>query len=1017
MAYRTPDRAQEQVTGTTTLVLNGGSPLNWRTLAAAGVVDGDYFPGVVTHRTLAQWKSGIWQRSGSTVVLVTLHASSNADADFTFGAGVKDVAVVALGADAQGEVWPEHFGAVGGADDEADDSVAVAAVLALPGVKVRTKPGSIYRVATSTTVTLPDNADFDLKVLDDVAHGFCLKLKGAGEGTPIALAASSTKGDWALSLSSVSGLAVGQWGKLWTNRWFDAGRTQSRFGELCKLTGITGTNAAVEMPIDDSYRLDRIGQFTVAAAGSSYVVGELLLIPGGTATIASTITNVNTTSGALTLSPRPSTLVVGDIAYVSASGGSLPTGFSASTGYYIRTVSVGSVTILYPTLTDAINQTNPVIPSTSGSGTLTLYVPQALRVIDVDGSGGVSLMEWANHPTYSVLPSGTVSLSGGSGSGAQIALTAEQAWFTPLTMASDVKGKIELTGTSPSAEVSGVQYSYLVYADLEHRVAGVTSSTLSISDCTLCTVRTPKAADSSPGNLGYGVSVDDASQDIYIDAPSAHHVRHAFVCSNSSAKAGVPKRISYRAGALTASSPAGDNASYLYTVTNVDTGTGALTVNPVPGSSLTTGHVCAISSSGALPTGFIAGRPYWVHSSGSAYTLHLTYADSLTAANPVVPADTGSGTITITSQPGGDIIKTHAATGSVIIDVESIHATTGTGVTLESPSAVIRIGKLTNPQSRGVSIANYTSRIGRYSVWIGDLSEPVQEGIAYVNGNSPVESISISGNIRRAGYAGVYIEGAAWRPVLKLVLDNLSLSNCNLTHGPGPIWALNTNRLRMTGIDYEAFNASDVGMTLQDCTDFNINGVNAWHPFLSTGAAISLIGTVAGGTLKGLINGVSVVCSSGASLTGVIVDNNSQNVQITAANDFRQCGTTVSLGSGAGNQYGGVVGFSETVVAAPILTHVVTIDLTKGTVFSTTINANITTFTITGAQLGRAAKFRHILTGNGSGFTQAWGASVKWATPPGAPTVTTTNGKKDIIDYETDDGVTWYASVKGQNYS
>lgn len=97
MAYRTPDRAQETVTGTTTLTLAGSPSRNFRTLSAAGIADGDSFPGVVVHRTLDQWKSGVWQRSGSTIVLLELHSSSNGDADFTFGAGAKDVLVAPLG--------------------------------------------------------------------------------------------------------------------------------------------------------------------------------------------------------------------------------------------------------------------------------------------------------------------------------------------------------------------------------------------------------------------------------------------------------------------------------------------------------------------------------------------------------------------------------------------------------------------------------------------------------------------------------------------------------------------------------------------------------------------------------------------------------------------------------------------------------------------------------------------------------------------------------------------------------
>ena len=79
-------------------------------------------------------------------------------------------------------------------------------------------------------------------------------------------------------------------------------------------------------------------------------------------------------------------------------------------------------------------------------------------------------------------------------------------------------------------------------------------------------------------------------------------------------------------------------------------------------------------------------------------------------------------------------------------------------------------------------------------------------------------------------------------------------------------------------------------------------------------------------------------------------------------------------------------------------------------------NANITTFTISNATASKAQSFTMFLTANGTGYTQAWGASVKW--PGGtAPTLTTTNTKTDIITFVTNNGgTTWYGFVGGQNF-
>ena len=54
-----------------------------------------------------------------------------------------------------------------------------------------------------------------------------------------------------------------------------------------------------------------------------------------------------------------------------------------------------------------------------------------------------------------------------------------------------------------------------------------------------------------------------------------------------------------------------------------------------------------------------------------------------------------------------------------------------------------------------------------------------------------------------------------------------------------------------------------------------------------------------------------------------------------------------------------------------------------------------------------------------TGFTWSSINNVKWpGGGAGAPTITSTNGKKDILFFSSwDDGTTWYGKVIGQNYS
>lgn len=108
-------------------------------------------------------------------------------------------------------------------------------------------------------------------------------------------------------------------------------------------------------------------------------------------------------------------------------------------------------------------------------------------------------------------------------------------------------------------------------------------------------------------------------------------------------------------------------------------------------------------------------------------------------------------------------------------------------------------------------------------------------------------------------------------------------------------------------------------------------------------------------------------------------------------------------------------GFGETYSAPAISSGTLTIDLTQGTFFNVASNANITTFTITNAPASQASSFTVVFTGNGTGFTQAWG-SIKW---PGAvaPILTSTNAKKDVLAFfTTDGGSTWQGLIVGQNF-
>jgi hypothetical protein len=98
--------------------------------------------------------------------------------------------------------------------------------------------------------------------------------------------------------------------------------------------------------------------------------------------------------------------------------------------------------------------------------------------------------------------------------------------------------------------------------------------------------------------------------------------------------------------------------------------------------------------------------------------------------------------------------------------------------------------------------------------------------------------------------------------------------------------------------------------------------------------------------------------------------------------------------------------YAEKVAAATISAGTLTLDYTAGPIFTVANNANITTFAVSNwPPTGTMGAIVLILTGNGTTYTQSWGSAVKW--PGGsAPTITTTNGKRDYIVLNSSDAGT-----------
>ena len=112
-----------------------------------------------------------------------------------------------------------------------------------------------------------------------------------------------------------------------------------------------------------------------------------------------------------------------------------------------------------------------------------------------------------------------------------------------------------------------------------------------------------------------------------------------------------------------------------------------------------------------------------------------------------------------------------------------------------------------------------------------------------------------------------------------------------------------------------------------------------------------------------------------------------------------------------------LTGLRETKTAPTISGGTLTLNCALGNVFAVALNANITTLTFSNIPAsGTAYAMTLALTADGTERDVTWGSAVKWQNGD-EPTLTSTNGKTDLVVLTTwDGGTTWYAAVAGQNY-
>ena len=194
---------------------------------------------------------------------------------------------------------------------------------------------------------------------------------------------------------------------------------------------------------------------------------------------------------------------------------------------------------------------------------------------------------------------------------------------------------------------------------------------------------------------------------------------------------------------------------------------------------------------------------------------------------------------------------------------------------------------------------------------------------------------------------------------------------------------------------------------------------SAWEEIVVSNAATATVlqtaRTINGVSFNGSAN-ITITVDAGT-LTGSTLDEGVVSSQLTSLGTL----TSLTMG-GTINAVDNVISrprftdYAETYTTPTISAGTLTLNIENGNVFRVSRNANISTVTISNPSgTGNACSFTLIFDANGTSYTIAWPAAVKW--PAGvAPTITTTSGRSDVfVFYTNNEGTTWYAMTAAQN--
>jgi hypothetical protein len=216
--------------------------------------------------------------------------------------------------------------------------------------------------------------------------------------------------------------------------------------------------------------------------------------------------------------------------------------------------------------------------------------------------------------------------------------------------------------------------------------------------------------------------------------------------------------------------------------------------------------------------------------------------------------------------------------------------------------------------------------------------------------------------------------------------------------------------------------ATTASFVLGGISSFSVNSPVNGRVLLSDGttnAATASANLYFTGSQNTLIVSSSLVISGSSVFEEDVAINNIKKLAVSNIrpnNEILTISGSVYHNSGSFVYTPTFVDYQEKFTTVGIVGNALNLNLDNGNVFTVTINSAISTFTITNPPFGgNAGNIVLITTGNGTTYPITWAASISW--PGGTPpTVTSTNGKKDVYGFiSLDQGTNWYGFIGGQN--